>query len=149
VAEVLAGNGIQVWLTKADAPTPMVSYAIVHLQAQGGVMITASHNPPRYNGIKLKGSFGGSASPTVCKEVERRIQEGVSPKLMESEVALKQGVIRRFDPFPAYEAHVRTLIDFTALAQAKLPVVVDAMYGAICVSCWRMRVARLRNCAGR
>lgn len=130
VAEVLAGNGIHVWLTKGDAPTPVVSHAIVDLHAQGGVMITASHNPPRYNGIKLKGSFGGSANPSVCKAVEQRIQAGVSPKMLESETALKQGAITRFDPFPAYEAHVRTLIDFAAIAQAKLPVVVDAMYGA-------------------
>ncbi|MYJ77066.1 MAG: phosphoglucomutase/phosphomannomutase family protein, partial [Caldilineaceae bacterium SB0670_bin_27] len=54
VAEVLAGNGIRVWLSQADAPTPMISYAIVDKWADGGVMITASHNPPRYNGIKLK-----------------------------------------------------------------------------------------------
>ena len=83
VAEVLAANGIHVWLTKADAPTPMVSYAIVDKKAQGGVMITASHNPPRYNGIKLKGSFGGSASPATCKDVERRIVHGVTPKMLE------------------------------------------------------------------
>ena len=95
VAEVLAANGIHVWLTKADAPTPMVSYAIVDKKAQGGVMITASHNPPRYNGIKLKGSFGGSASPATCKDVERRIVHGVTPKMLELEEALRQGLITR------------------------------------------------------
>ena len=60
VSEVLAGNGLRVALTKADAPTPVVSYAIPDLGAVGGVMITASHNPPRYNGIKLKSAYGGS-----------------------------------------------------------------------------------------
>jgi phosphomannomutase len=62
VAEVLAANGIHVWLTHGDSPTPVTSFAIVDKQADGGVMITASHNPPRYNGIKLKAAFGGSAS---------------------------------------------------------------------------------------
>ena len=130
VAEVLAANGIHVWLTKADAPTPMVSYAIVDKKAQGGVMITASHNPPRYNGIKLKGSFGGSASPATCKDVERRIVHGVTPKMLDIEEALRQGLITRFDPYPAYEAHLHTLVDFEAIRRGNLNVAVDAMYGA-------------------
>ena len=61
-AEVLAANGLCVSLSKADAPTPVVSFAIPTLGAVGGVMITASHNPPRYNGIKLKSAYGGSAT---------------------------------------------------------------------------------------
>lgn len=69
VAEVLAANGIHTWLTRGDAPTPMVSYAIVDKQAAGGVMITASHNPPRYNGIKLKAAYGGGATSAVAKLV--------------------------------------------------------------------------------
>lgn len=130
VAEVLAANGIRVWITKGDAPTPMVSYAIVDKKANGGVMITASHNPPRYNGIKLKGSFGGSASPAVCKEVEAHILQGVTPKLVEFEEAQSQGIITRFEPFPAYETHLRTLVDFDAIRRGNLRVAVDAMYGA-------------------
>ena len=130
VAEVLAANGIHVWLTKADAPTPMVSYAIVDKKAQGGVMITASHNPPRYNGIKLKGSFGGSASPATCKDVERRIVHGVTPEMLDIEEALRQGLITRFDPYPAYETHLHTLVDFEAIRRGNLNVAVDAMYGA-------------------
>ena len=59
---MLAANGLQVALARADAPTPAVSLAIPQMQAVGGVMITASHNPPRYNGIKLKSCYGGSAT---------------------------------------------------------------------------------------
>lgn len=130
VAEVFAANGIHVWLTKGDAPTPMVSFAIVDKKAQGGVMITASHNPPRYNGIKLKADFGGSASPAICKAVEQRIRNGVTPKILEFEEASRQGLITRFDPLPSYEVQLRKLVNFEAIRQGKLTVAVDAMYGA-------------------
>ena len=59
VARVLAANGYTVYLTQADAPTPALSYAVRNLQAAGGIVITASHNAPRYNGIKLKAAYGG------------------------------------------------------------------------------------------
>jgi alpha-D-glucose phosphate-specific phosphoglucomutase len=145
VAEVLAANGIHVWLTHSDSPTPVTSFAIVDKHADGGVMITASHNPPRYNGIKLKAAFGGSASPADCKDVERRIvaAEGAAPKRMEYDAALAHGLITRFDPFQAYEAHVRMLVDFDAIAAANLTVAVDAMYGA-----GRLYLARLLREAG-
>ncbi|HXF63224.1 MAG TPA: phosphoglucomutase/phosphomannomutase family protein [Caldilineaceae bacterium] len=133
VAEVLAANGIRVLLAQADAPTPMISYAIVHHQAQGGVMITASHNPPRYNGIKLKAAYGGSASPAAAKAVEARLYANqaanTQPKRMELAEAQNQGLVQRFDPFPAYETHLRTLVDFDRIAAAKPSVAVDAMYG--------------------
>ena len=132
VAEVLAANGIHVWLTQADSPTPVTSYAIVDKHADGGVMITASHNPPRYNGIKLKAAFGGSASPAACKDVERRIEaaNGAMPRRIDIEEAISSGLVTRFDPFVAYEAHLRTLVDFESIKNANLSVAVDAMYGA-------------------
>jgi alpha-D-glucose phosphate-specific phosphoglucomutase len=132
VAEVLAASGIHVWLTQADAPTPVVSFAIVDKHADGGVMITASHNPPRYNGIKLKAAFGGSASSAACKEVERRIEaaNGAPPQRMDLEDAVACGLVTRFDPFVTYEQHLRTLVDFPTIQAANLSVAVDAMYGA-------------------
>ena len=134
VSEVLAGNGIHVWLTQGDAPTPMVSYAIVEKGVQGGVMITASHNPPRYNGIKLKASYGGSASPADAKEIERRIQEndedGEPIRSLPLSSAIAQGLVTRFDPLPAYSKHLHHLVDFDCIRSAKLSVAVDAMYGA-------------------
>lgn len=134
VAEVLAANGIEVWLTHADAPTPIVSYAIVDKHADGGIMITASHNPPRYNGIKLKAAYGGSASEKVAKAVEARIQANEAaqmlPRHMALETALERRLVHRFDPFPAYEAHIRNLVDFERIRAANLHVAVDAMYGA-------------------
>jgi phosphomannomutase len=70
VARVLAANGYTVHLAQSDAPTPAISYAVRNLGAIGGVMITASHNAPRYNGVKLKAAYGGSASAEQCRRVE-------------------------------------------------------------------------------
>lgn len=134
VAEVLAGNGIRVWLAQADAPTPLVSYAIVEKGADGGVMITASHNPPRYNGIKLKAAYGGSASPKDGAEIEQRIQEneeaGKPVLSLPIEEGIAKGLITRFDPMPAYRRHLDKLIDWDTIRRAGLYVAVDAMFGA-------------------
>ena len=70
VARVLAANGFTVLLAQSDAPTPAISYAVKYHNAIAGAMITASHNAPRYNGLKLKGAFGGSALPEQCRRVE-------------------------------------------------------------------------------
>jgi alpha-D-glucose phosphate-specific phosphoglucomutase len=134
VAEVLAANGLRVWLTQADAPTPIVSFAVVDKAANGGVMITASHNPPRYNGIKLKAAYGGSASGSVAKSVEARINAALaadqSPRRIEIDEALRRSLVTRFDPLPAYAAHLHGLVDFDRIRAAHLTVAVDAMYGA-------------------
>src|ERR1035437_2370923 len=70
-AEVFAGNGFQVVSTPSPTPTPSVPYAVKHQRAIGGVMITASHNPPIFNGFKLKSHFCGSSAPTTCPAVEK------------------------------------------------------------------------------
>ncbi len=147
VAEVLAANGLAVHLTQTDAPTPMVSYAIVEQQAAAGVMITASHNPPRYNGIKLKAAYGGSAAPATAKSVEARLAshlaQGLEPRRMDIDAALASGLVTRFDPLPAYEAHVRRLVDFELIRRGNLCITVDAMYGA-----GRIHLRRLLQDAG-
>ena len=134
VARVLAANGITVYLTRGDTPTPIVSHAIRHLGTAGGVMITASHNPPRYNGIKIKSAHGGPSSPEEAHRVEERIRrneaEGREPRTMSFADAEKAGRIIRFDPFPAYREHVRTLVDFDRIASGWPHVVVDPMHGA-------------------
>ncbi|MGC9521032.1 MAG: phosphoglucomutase/phosphomannomutase family protein [Anaerolineae bacterium] len=134
VARVMAGNGIVAHLTRADAPTPAVSYAVVDKRAVAGVMITASHNPPRYNGLKLKASFGGSVLPEQAGEVEilleRNQLEGRGPNLMEYEQAMELDLIRRFDPAWAYYQHLSTLVDLDLISNGELRVVADAMYGS-------------------
>ena len=134
VARVLAANGINVYLTQGDTPTPMVSFAVRHLAADGGVMITASHNPPRYNGIKVKGPYGGPGTPADARAVEARIQEneaaGREPRTMPFEEAEKAGRVVRFDPFPPYREHVRGLVKFERIARGWPHIVVDPMHGA-------------------
>jgi alpha-D-glucose phosphate-specific phosphoglucomutase len=134
VARVLAGNGIVAHLTRADAPTPAISYAVVHKKAAVGVMITASHNPPRYNGIKLKASFGGAALPEQAHQIEiylSRNQEAArGPNVMDYQVALERELIRRFDPAWAYYEHLSSLIDLDVISDGELRVVADAMYGS-------------------
>jgi phosphomannomutase len=97
-------------------------------------MITASHNPPRYNGIKLKAAYGGSASPEVGRRVEqilkRNLQEGKTPHHLALNSARKQGLVETLDPFPAYARHVRSIVDFDAIARSGLRIAIDAMYGA-------------------
>jgi phosphomannomutase len=134
VARVLAANGFTVMLTHSDAPTPVVSYAVKHAGAAGGVMITASHNAPRYNGLKLKAAYGGSALPEQCRRVEVFLADNETrargPNLMDYDQAVRAGLLKRFNPIPAYAEHVRRLVDFDAIAQNPQRVVVDSMYGS-------------------
>ncbi len=132
VARVLAGNNLIVHLANADAPTPAVSFAVKEKGAIGGVMITASHNPPRYNGIKLKAANGGSALAEDTKRVEVLLDKGspFSLNIADLETAIAEGHIVRFDPAPAYEAHLETLIDRNIISARPGKVVIDPMYGA-------------------
>ncbi|MBN2046337.1 MAG: phosphoglucomutase/phosphomannomutase family protein [Anaerolineaceae bacterium] len=134
VARVLAANGYTVFLSQADVPTPAISYAVYNLNAVAGVMITASHNAPRYNGVKVKAAFGGSASPEQCRQVEVYLNTNEElargPNLMDYDKARELGLIQRFNPIPAYYEHLRRLIDFDAIAESQLRVVVDSMYGS-------------------
>ncbi len=134
VARVMAANDIKAWLARADTPTPAISYAVVNKRATAGVMITASHNPPRYNGVKLKASYGGSASPEQHRQVERLLTDneakGRAPRLMDLDEALRAERVVKFDPAWAYYEHLGTLIDLDIIHEGELRVIHDAMYGA-------------------
>lgn len=134
VARVLAANGYTVHLAQSDSPTPAISYSVSHLDAIGGLMITASHNAPRYNGVKLKTSSGGSASSEQCRRVEVYLNDNETrargPNLMDFELARERNLIRRFNPLPSYYDHLRRLIDFNIIAENPQRIVVDSMYGS-------------------
>lgn len=134
VARVMAANQINTWLARADTPTPAISYTVVHKKATAGVMITASHNAPRYNGIKLKASYGGSASPEQNKRVEKLLDQNLAnargPNLMDLDQAIRLGVVQKFDPTWAYYEHLSTLVDLDCISSGELRVVADGMYSA-------------------
>jgi len=127
-AEVMAGNGFQVVLTPVPTPTPSVSFAVKALSAIGGVMITASHNPPAFNGFKLKSHYGGSSDPDTCKGVENLLgrSEVKSVKFAEA-LAAKQIVVK--DVRPAHYAALKKLVDFKLIAKSKLRFAHEALYG--------------------
>jgi alpha-D-glucose phosphate-specific phosphoglucomutase len=155
VARVMAGNAIVAWLTRADAPTPAISYSVVEKKAAAGIMITASHNPPRYNGLKLKANYGGAASPQQARRVEHYLEEAEAqargPNIMDYQRALDQDLIRRFDPVWAYYEHLGRLIDLDTISGGELRIVADAMYGSgrgcVCemLSRTRCRVHEIRG----
>lgn len=134
VARVLAGNGFTVYLSQADAPTPAISYAVKNLNAIAGIMITASHNAPRYNGIKLKAAFGGSALPEQCRKVEVFLNDNEAqargPNLMDYQQAKDLKLIQKFNPITEYAEHLRKIIDFDVISDNPQRIVVDSMYGS-------------------
>ncbi|HTA95398.1 MAG TPA: phosphoglucomutase/phosphomannomutase family protein [Verrucomicrobiae bacterium] len=127
-AEVFAGNNFQVVLTPEPTPTPSVSFAVKHLKAIGGVMITASHNPPSFNGFKLKSYYGGSSSSEECKAIENLLDRNpVKSKPLED--AIKDRQIKISDVRPAHYAALKKLVDFKLIAKSKLRFAHDALFG--------------------
>lgn len=129
-AEVLAGNGLRVYLTREATPTPVIAYAVVNQKACGAINITASHNPPTDNGFKVRNEHGGAVPPEGLKEIESLIPPEVEAvKRMPASEAEAQGWLVRFDAAPAYIEHIQSLIDLEPLRQAGLTLVVDPMWG--------------------
>ena len=130
-AAVLAERGWTVLLTVRDVPTPVVSHAILDRRAAGGINITASHNPPEYNGVKFSPAWGGPALPETTRWIEDRIVAlgGVEAESGAARPGEPTGSIEPFDPRDAYLAHLRTLIDFPIIRAAKLRVAVEVLYG--------------------
>ncbi|MFC1871249.1 phosphoglucomutase/phosphomannomutase family protein [Chloroflexota bacterium] len=132
-AEVIAGNGIKVYLCTAAAPTPVISFGVTDRKATGGIIITASHNPAAWNGFKYKSGDGSSAPPEVIGKIEgniSQIPDTVRVARMPLSQASKQGLVEHVDLEPAYFDQLARLIDFKELRRAKLKVVADSMYGA-------------------
>jgi phosphomannomutase len=127
-AEVFAGNDFKVILTPEPTPTPSVSFAVKHLRAVGGVMITASHNPPIFNGFKLKSHFGGSSDAATCQAVESFLKRNPVRRL-KFEDAVHSGKISLRDVRPAHFQAIKRLVNFQLVAKSKLRVAHDALFG--------------------
>ncbi len=133
VAGVLAARGIPVLLASAPLPTPALSWAVRARGLAAGVGITASHNPPDWNGVKLKEPFGGPAGAATCGRVEEELAalppEGEIPCLELAE-GRRRGLVTELDWWDGYRAALFSFIDVEALRRARLSVAVDAMHGA-------------------
>ena len=129
-AEVLCGNGLNVYLTNTATPTPVIAYSIVNKGAAGAINITASHNPPTDNGFKVRDENGGAIPPEGLKEIESFIplsQHDV--KIMEINDAQSNNQLEIFNPSPNYIAHIKKLVDIQGIKKAGLSILVDAMWG--------------------
>jgi len=134
-ARTLAAQGIRAFLTDRDTPTPVIAYEIIRRQAAGGIIITASHNPPEYNGVKFSAAWGGPALPAATKEIETRANailaevEGVgAPGTSLPDVEASR-LVERIEPREAYLTRLRALVDLPTLHRARLKVVVDPLFG--------------------
>lgn len=134
VAEIAAGNDIKTFLCDDVTPTPAVSWAVKHQQAGAGVMITASHNPPIYNGFKIKENFGGSARPSTTSLLEKIVAYNrENNRLVRSvpfEDATRTGLIVSFDAASDYLRQLGRYVDLERIRQAGIAAVADPMYGA-------------------
>jgi len=129
-AEVLAGNGFNVFLTSGATPTPVIAFAVVNKQACGAVNITASHNPPSDNGFKVRNESGGAIDPEGLKRIEALIPDSVEAvKRIEQNDAMRDGRILVFDAGEAYTANLHKLVDIQKIKDAGFTVVLDAMWG--------------------
>lgn len=129
-AEVLAGNGIPVHFCGGGVPTPVISFGVTERRALGAINITASHNPPTDNGFKVRDLNGGAVDPAGLKAIEAQIPASVAAvRRMDFDAALKAGLIRHYDPLPAYDARIRSLVDLDAIKAAGFTVLVDCMWG--------------------
>jgi len=130
VAEVLAANGVPVYLCDRPAPTPVIGYAILKRQAAGSVVITASHNSREYSGFKVRTEYAGSAPPEVLGRIEALLPRSGKPPRLPLAEAKARGLVQIFDPTPEYLSQVAGLVDLEGLRAAGLRVVVDSMHGA-------------------
>ncbi len=121
-AETMAANGLETMLAREYTPTPVLSFAVVHYQAAGGVMITASHNPPKYCGYKIKGAYGGSATPAIVSGIEAELAGPLSPS--------DSAPIDEFDVREEYYLALDRLLDLELFRRSGGLMYHDAMGGA-------------------
>jgi phosphomannomutase len=132
-AEVVAANGIKVYLCPATAPTPVISYGTAAQNAGGAIIITASHNPAAWNGFKYKSEDGSSASDEVTAAIEAnidRIFNTGQPRQVPLDEAVERGLVEYLDLAPVYLKQISGLVDLEGLRKAGLKLIIDPMYGA-------------------
>lgn len=131
VAKVMCYNGVKVFMAKGFISTPMISLGTVKLKTNLGIIITASHNPPSYNGFKLKGSYGGPLLPAMIEQIEKAIPEKLEYDSDKIQLAsYDKQLLEYIDLETMYCEHVERNFDLTSIRKAGLKLAYDAMYGA-------------------
>jgi alpha-D-glucose phosphate-specific phosphoglucomutase len=128
VAEVIASTGTPVWLADKPCPTPTISLLVRQRSAAGGILITASHNPYQWNGIKYKASYGSSALPSIVAQIEIELAE--VQKNAATPLPHRKELIQSLEPRAPYLDTIEKLIDWQRLRKAKLRFVSDPMHGS-------------------
>ncbi len=131
-AEVFAANGIRVLISEGDIPTPAVAWAVLEERAVGGIVITASHNPGNYNGVKWTPYWGGPATPDVTEDIERRLSVlgHHTVRSMAHDKAVRDGWIVKHDFRAAYFRQLKKVLDVKKIKSSRLKIGVDSMHGA-------------------
>lgn len=129
VAETLGSHGIETSVCTRPDPTPAISYEVIHSKFDGGINITASHNPAQYNGLKFSSADGAPALPEVTREIESCIGRVLSGEYSLQGPMLAAPLRRPADPRPAYLEDIRRKVDLRALGEARLKVAYDPLYG--------------------
>jgi phosphomannomutase len=130
VIQVMSSQNVKVHFDKNFVSTPMISLAAHKLQTTAGIILTASHNPPSYNGYKLKSNFGGPSSPAEIQEVEDLITDEVINNPIDFAALVNQGMLFFHDFEEMYFQHVMANFDMEAIRNSKFTLAYDAMYGA-------------------
>jgi alpha-D-glucose phosphate-specific phosphoglucomutase len=129
-AKIMAANGLKPILSAQPCSSPAVSYLVAKLNACGGVMITASHNPPSFNGFKIKAYYGGSASPQIITKIEAELQTLVDAGTVVPTPSLTRYDLAVEDFRPAYLGHLTTLVDLELIKSAGFKILIDPMHGS-------------------
>lgn len=128
VADAISSTGTPVWLADKPCPTPAISLLVRQRKAAGGIVVTASHNPYRWNGIKYKASYGSSALPSIVAQIEKELEhvtrENIPP------LPARQVLIQPLEPRGPYLDTIEKLVDWNRLRESKLRFVCDPMYGS-------------------
>lgn len=134
--EVLLGNGFKVLLSEDFCPTPCISWMTKKKKALAGIVITASHNPFQWNGVKFKESYGGSASPEYTGKIEAQIKKNDRAKVEPKRITLEKGkqkkLLKYFHPHGEYLGQLKKMVDLPKIRRSKIKAVVDPIYGAGC-----------------
>lgn len=129
-SRVAASNGIKVFLTVSSVTSPVASFSVKTRNTAGAIMITASHNPPEWNGFKIKSPQACSAPSEITKEVEKEVLAMISNNEKPKLISDCEKLINKFDPKKEYFSHISKFIDFKLIKKANINIVIDPMHGS-------------------